>query len=72
MASEGQKPRKDDLVKTLTRRIAELPKDDVAALVGGVESGDLDLERLAREARSADEDGPPFGFQRRLRRSRKR
>jgi hypothetical protein len=68
VAVNEQSATKDELVQTLSRRLARLPKADLEALVGGIESGALDLEKLAREARAADEDGPPFGFQRRLRR----
>jgi hypothetical protein len=72
MAQNGQKPRKDELVQAVSRRIARLPKADLEALVEGIESGAVDLEKLAREARAADEDGPTFGFQRRLQRPKKR
>lgn len=68
MASNGQNLKKDELVEQLARRLARLPKDDLQLLAGAVESGDVDFEKLTREARraAAEEDGPAFGFQRRL------
>jgi hypothetical protein len=69
MASNGPKPKKDELVDGLARKLARLSKDDLAALTDAVERGTVDFEQLARDAVSAAaaENGPPFGFQRRLR-----
>ena len=68
MASNGRKLKKEEIVDQLARRLARLPKDELQSLADAVESGAVDFEALARDAgRAAEaEDGPPFGFQRRL------
>ena len=68
MASNGRNVKKDELVDQLARRLGRLTKGDLEALAAAVESGELDLESIARDARraAAAENGPAFGFQRRL------
>ena len=68
MAADGTKLKKDVLVERLARRLARLTRDELEALMEAVEGGAVDFQELARDAvrAAAAEDGPPFGFQRRL------
>ena len=68
MASNGRNLKKEELVEQLARRLARLPKDDLQSLADAAESGGVDFQALAREARraAAADDGPAFAFQRRL------
>jgi hypothetical protein len=68
MASNEQNLKKDEIVDQLARRLGRLPKDDLEVLADAVAAGDVDFEKLTRDARraAAAGDGRAFGFQRRL------
>ncbi len=68
MGSNGPQLKKEELVDRLARRLARLPKDELQSLADAVERKTVDFAALARDASraAAAEDGPPFGFQRRL------
>lgn len=65
---EGRKVKKEELVEQLARRLARLSKDDLQSIADAAESGAVDFEALARDARraAAADNGPAFGFQLRL------